>query len=143
MIHPRNMSRLTGAGVVFLGFIVLLGWAGDIAAFKTVLPGLGLMKANTAACFVLAGASLLLAVFAQPTPGPPGSLPLAEEKMADGNVARPRRKPALLVARSLALLVFGLGLATLAEYLWTATLGWIPCSLRRTHGLSAYSCPAG
>ncbi|MBI4055465.1 MAG: PAS domain S-box protein [Elusimicrobia bacterium] len=40
------------------GGVVLLGWAFDIEVLKSVLPMWVTMKANTAACFVLAGFSL-------------------------------------------------------------------------------------
>ena len=49
----------TGAVLVFAtGLWVLSGWAFDIAAFKTVLPGWTKMAPVTALCFVLAAAAL-------------------------------------------------------------------------------------
>lgn len=44
----------------FVGGMVLVGWAFDIATFKSLLPTWIAMKANTAVCFVLTGASLWL-----------------------------------------------------------------------------------
>jgi signal transduction histidine kinase len=42
------------------GLLVLLGWAFDIAALKSVSPGLPMMKANTAFGFVLMGVGLIV-----------------------------------------------------------------------------------
>ena len=61
----KQAARLCAWVVVALGFSVLLGWALDITALKTVLPGLVSMKPNTALGFVLAGASLLSSFTAQ------------------------------------------------------------------------------
>jgi PAS domain S-box-containing protein len=44
--------------VVALGMSVLIGWAFDIAALKSVFPGLATMKANTALGMVLCGVAL-------------------------------------------------------------------------------------
>lgn len=49
---------LAGVFAILAGGLALIGWALDIAAFKSVLPGQVTMKANTAICFILAGACL-------------------------------------------------------------------------------------
>lgn len=46
--------------VIFMGCVVFLGWIFNLEFFKTFLPGLANMKANTAVAFVLIGLSLLL-----------------------------------------------------------------------------------
>ena len=89
---------------VSVGGLVLLGWAFDIAVFKSVLPGWVAMKANTALCFVLMGAAL----------------GLTTRRPAVESLKRP--VSGLLVARFLGALAGLLGLLTLGEYVF----GWNP-----------------
>ncbi len=90
-----RLSGRIGLGVAVAGVAVLVGWAFGIPLLKSLLPGLVDMAANTAAAFVLAGASLWLS--APPT----------------GAMASRR---AAWVARILAAIVGALGLLTLGEY---------------------------
>ena len=53
------VSRLAGVFVSCMGGVGLLGWTLEIETLKSVIPGMVTMKANTAACFVLGGLSLL------------------------------------------------------------------------------------
>src|SRR6266540_1776717 len=92
----KAFSRMASAGIMFLGVLLLFGWAFDIPALKSVFPGLVTMKANTALAFILAGLSLRL-------------LGRAE---AD--------QPTRLIAHLCALIVALIGLLALCEYLF----GW-------------------
>lgn len=56
----RSISRKSSIAVILIGTLVILGWVFDISLLKSILPGLPLMKANTAGCFILAGSSLWL-----------------------------------------------------------------------------------
>ena len=52
------ISRFSWAIVSTVGCFGLLGWVFNFASFKQIMPGLATMKANTALCFILAGAAL-------------------------------------------------------------------------------------
>src|SRR2546423_282712 len=61
----RRFARAAGAAVIALAAAVLAGWAFDVEALRSVLPGLTAMNpGGTAVAFLLAGASLC----AQTTP---------------------------------------------------------------------------
>jgi diguanylate cyclase (GGDEF)-like protein/PAS domain S-box-containing protein len=49
-----------GLAVAAAGAIVVTGWAAGNDTIKSILPGLGAMKANTGLCFMLMGAGLVL-----------------------------------------------------------------------------------
>jgi len=57
----RRTSHAAGGIVIGIAVLVMAGWLFNISAFKTILPGLATMKANTALAFGLIGISLLLA----------------------------------------------------------------------------------
>ena len=57
--QTRVISRACGLIALALGLAVLIGWAFDVAALKTVLPGLTAMQPWTAITMVLAGGALL------------------------------------------------------------------------------------
>jgi PAS domain S-box-containing protein len=96
--HFTRASRIAGAWCLIIGLLALAGWALDIPVFKSVLPGLATMKANTALCFVCAG----------------GALMLLQEKTDT------RQKRAGLV---LALVMAAISLLTLGEYAFHINLG--------------------
>lgn len=87
--------------LIFLGgCAVLLGWALDIPALKSVLPGLVTMKANTALAFALSGASLWL----------------FQSKRKDDRRFQ-------IMAAICSFVVLGIGLLTISEYLSGRDLG--------------------
>lgn len=97
----KSFSRAASATVVVIGCLVLTGWLLDIALFKSVLPGLASMKANTALAFCLAGASVWL-----------WGAPSAQTHRTLRNIAQ-----------VCAFLVLLIGLLTLGEYLFGMDLG--------------------
>ena len=58
--EPRKFALSLGMLVVILGLSVLVGWMFNIAALKSVFPGLGTMKANTALGLLLCGGTLAI-----------------------------------------------------------------------------------
>ncbi len=95
-------TPLAGALAIFLGGMVLVGWALDIGALKSIVSGWVAVKPNTALTFILTGIALL---FSSRRLSPSSSRPAAF-------VSR--------LARYCALMAGGIGLVTLSEYV----LGW-------------------
>lgn len=89
---PRRAAMLVAA----LGLVVLVGWALNVSALKSVLPDAVTMKANTALCFLLAGSALFLRM----------QTPIWQ-------------RPAL----GMALMVVAISIATLSEYMFGWQLG--------------------
>src|SRR5258708_34387475 len=81
----RAFSLICGGAVALAGAGVLLGWALDASTLRSIRPGLATMKANTALCFMLAGASLL-------------SLNLREGKASVRNLGAPCASLVLAIA---------------------------------------------
>ena len=96
---PGVVVATVSALVILLGMGTLLGWALNIAALKSLLPGLATMKVNTAAGFVLMGVALLLQSNRHPSPA------------------------TIAIARMCALLGTAAGLLTLYEYIFRIDLG--------------------
>src|ERR1700722_1846549 len=61
-----RVAQVMGTLTVLLGLVVLPGWAFHNERLETVLPGYVSMKANTALCFALCGASLLIGYLSRP-----------------------------------------------------------------------------
>lgn len=67
-IHAAlRLAQVMGVLTVLLGLIVLAGWVFHLESLKSVLPNYVSMKANTALCFVLSGASLLIGYLSRPS----------------------------------------------------------------------------
>src|SRR5262245_38125047 len=56
----RSSSRIIAWMVVGSGVLNLIGWAFDISALKSVIPGQVAMNPATAVCFILLGLALYL-----------------------------------------------------------------------------------
>jgi anti-anti-sigma regulatory factor/predicted RNA-binding protein with PIN domain len=95
----RAASRWLGGAALATGALVLVGWALDLPALKSILPGFVSMKANTAIAVALCGGGLR-------------SLAAARE----GDI---RAQWGLVAAASLVMLI---GALTLGEYVFGANL---------------------
>jgi len=100
------LAQVMGGLTVLLGLFVLVGWALQSETLKTVFPGFVSMKANTALCFVLCGAALLIGYLSRPVPW---------------------RKTCSLVLSLLAVLISG---TTMVEYLTGLSFGLDQCLFR-------------
>ncbi|MBU2603376.1 MAG: PAS domain-containing protein, partial [Actinobacteria bacterium] len=98
-IKFTGFSKVVSIVGVLVGSLVLVGWALDIAALKSIIPGAVTMKANTALTFLLCGVSLWLSA---------------------NDPADNRFRRAGLVCAGLAALM---GLLTLSQYLFGWNLG--------------------
>ncbi len=95
----KRFSQAAGIFAILVGGAVLVGWILDLSVLKSVLPGLVSMKANTALCFILGGASLWL--------------------LGSGKGGKRTRQIGQLAALSIA----SIGLVTLGEYLFSWDAG--------------------
>ena len=113
-------GRLAGALAVLVGGAVLIGWALDVAALKSVLPGWVSMKPNTAVAFIMIGVALLLF-------RPPSSFGLHPSALVS------------LLSRFCALVAGLIGLLSLGEYVFGWNPGfdrWLFCEPTGTVGTS-------
>jgi PAS domain S-box-containing protein len=118
----QSFSRKASLAIALIGCAVLLGWIFDIAALKSLLPGLVSMKANTAICFILSGASLRLWHLRNERAGEH----LVERRIASCEAESGRNSlpsPLFLVSSSLAILVILISLLTLIQYGFHADFG--------------------
>jgi|GEM_PF-1847524 len=93
----KQIPQIASKIAILVGCAVLLGWFGNVTLFKSLLPGVASMKANTAVCFVGVGVALRY-------------LPPPEEK-------NQRQR---MITQGCALVVIIISLLTLSEYF----LGW-------------------
>jgi sigma-B regulation protein RsbU (phosphoserine phosphatase) len=98
----RWISRVSGVIAAAGGILVLVGWAGGVTLFKSVVPGWPSMQPITALAFVLAGVSLW-----RLRPENPDEISAAGRRLG----------------RLAAALVVGIGAATLVEYLFHYDFG--------------------
>jgi two-component system cell cycle sensor histidine kinase/response regulator CckA len=96
--NVARIPRISGLVVLAVSAVVLIGWALDIRALQSLVPGLVTMKANTAIGLALSAAALLL------------------------RTRRPARALDVVLASVLAALVVALGGATIAEYAFRSDL---------------------
>lgn len=108
MLQLKSVPYWTGALVVLLASLALIGWIFDVGILKSAVPGLVSMKANTAVCLVLAGCSLLLQASGEPVPA-----------------------GRLRVARVIAVLLMIAGVLTLFEYAFDLDFGLDDLLFRR------------
>jgi PAS domain S-box-containing protein len=59
---PVLVAKLSALLAGMVGLVALLGWVADIQALRSVTPGYGTMKANTAVCLLSSAAALWLVV---------------------------------------------------------------------------------
>ncbi len=103
----KSIERIAAVGTIAVGFLVLIGWQFDIAILKTGSTGAtAAMKANTALCFILSGASLWLLQ---------ANSPAADKKKPN----RRNHLPRTLAAGAVALI----GFLTLAQYIFGSNFG--------------------
>lgn len=95
----RVFSEFISILIVFIGFLVLLGWAFDISIFLGPGPGFSTAKSNIGLTFILIGVSLWL---------------LQTRRLNKNNKH---------MARFLAFAVFLIGFLTLVEYMFNVNIG--------------------
>ncbi len=117
---PIFMAVSEALSVLILlgGGMVLLGWALDVPALKSLSPGLVTMKANAALCFIFSGFSLWS---------------LQIKRQADPGFQ--------IMARVSSLGVLGIGLGTVAEYVFRRDLGFDQFFFKELSGAVLTSSP--
>ncbi|ALF56004.1 ATPase [Nostoc piscinale CENA21] len=129
----NSMVVKVAAAIAFLaGSFVMLGWMFDIEFFKTGNnPGLFVMKANTALCFILLGVSLWL-------------LQINNNKQTDVYLSQPvKRKQQiyLWLVRVFCFIPIFLGLLTIIQYLFGWNFGIDQLLFRDTQNFVLSSYP--
>ena len=107
---PNVFARIAAIGVCLVGALVLLGWALDIAVFRSVLPGWPRMTPVTALVFVLSGIALWCCAVVVCT--------------ESENASRATTSKLLKVSQASALLLLLLGALKLADYFFNLNLAF-------------------
>ncbi len=95
----KLFTKITSIIAIFVGLLVIFGWAFNIGSFKSIFPNIVEMKANTAICFVLIGVSLFF----------------LNEKLIT--------KPQLRITQICAIIVVIIGFLSIIEYLFNFNIG--------------------
>src|SRR3990170_6882746 len=122
-VSRKLATLIASALAVFVGGMVLVGWALDITALKSVLPGWVAVKPNTALAFILTGLALLFSSLPPSTVNPQLSTILSR------------------LARFCAVLAGLIGLLTLSEYVFGWNSGIDQWLFRETAGAVGTSHP--
>jgi len=102
----KSVSKAVSMIVIGIGCLGLLGWMFNLSLFKSIVPGLVTMKANTAIGFIISGASLYLWHFGR----------------GKSNKRSPYRS-SLIGSQVLAVFVIVLALLTIIQYGFNLNLG--------------------
>ncbi len=117
MLFNKRISQIIAALVFLAGCLVLMGWMLDIPVLKSVFPNLATMKANSALCFIMAGAALWL--------------------LQDEQASQTQRR----LAQVCALAIFLIGSLTLLEYIFGWDFGIDQLFFRDTGVISGFLYP--
>lgn len=102
----KSVSKAVSMIVIGIGCLALLGWMFNLSLFKSVVPGLVTMKANTAIGFIVSGASLYLWLMGK----------------RKGKKRSPYRS-SLIGSQVLAVFVIVLGVLTVIQYSFNLNFG--------------------
>ncbi len=99
LFQLKFFSKIASIIAIIVGLVVIIGWILNIESFKSILPNIVAMKANTALCFILIGISLFY---------------LNEKQIT---------RPKLRITQICAIIVGIIGFLTIIEYLFNYNIG--------------------
>jgi len=120
----QSFSKKASIAVIAIGCTVILGWIFDLQLFKSILPGLVTMKANTAVCFILGGFSLFI----------------LHRRRAE-LTARKHEKIDKFLIYSCSFLIILISLLTLAQYRFNLDLGIDQLLFKESYALTSRGTP--